>query len=143
MNTSRDLKTFIRNSGGERGFSDFHTFKYDATGQRKFFLITQCKSIEGESKQSVWEEAEDQLIRYLNMQHKKRPAGTVYGIVAIGRRVRFYQYNFVQQKVDPWRPGRNGLPPLPGTGKERRHFYHLVREVDQVQKALDWIRNHH
>jgi hypothetical protein len=129
--------------GGKKGFSDFHTFQYDAAGQQKFFLITQCKAVEGESRQSTWKEASDQLISYLNMQHKKRPEGTVYGIVAIGKRVRFYQYNFVKKNIDPWRPGSKGLPPLPRIGEDRRDFYLLVDEVDRVQQALDWIRDHH
>lgn len=129
---------------GRKGFSDFHTFQYDAAGRERYFLITQCKPPYGETQKGVWNEARDQLISYFNLQHKTQPAGSVYGIAAVGRRVRFYKYNFTTRSVVPWRPpGENGLPPLPGTGDERRDFYLLVDEADKVQDALNWIRNRH
>lgn len=127
---------------GQKGFSDFHTLRYDAAGQKRYFLITQCKPPYGETQPGVWDEARDQLIYYFNLQHKTQPARSVYGIAAVGRRVRFYKYNFTTRSVVAWRPGENGLPSLPRTGDERRNFYLLRDEADKVQKALDWIRDH-
>ncbi|KAL4935291.1 hypothetical protein BDV06DRAFT_228964 [Aspergillus oleicola] len=60
--------------GGERGFSDFHTEVRDANGRKRSFLITQCKKPEKEGQESVWEEGEAQLQRYLAIQHVHRPA---------------------------------------------------------------------
>lgn len=129
--------------GGGLGFSDFHTFQYnEATGQRSFILITQCKRYELRTRPAEWQAATEQLRDYLNLQHQTQPTHDVYGIVAIGDRVRFFKYNYQQKNVTAWRPPAGGLLPLSNTvGK--RHWYDLVAEAPRVQRALEYILSHH
>lgn len=52
-----------------------------------------------------------QLQMYLGMKHGTRPTAQrtpVYGILAVGRSVRFFRYHVATQTIRPWRPG-NGL----------------------------------
>ncbi|RHZ58681.1 hypothetical protein CDV55_102127 [Aspergillus turcosus] len=61
--------TKLENPGG----FDFNTL--DLTGgTHRSFLITQCKSAEGEGKEGVWEDGAEQLLKYLKMQQGKRRA---------------------------------------------------------------------
>ncbi|EAW16931.1 uncharacterized protein NFIA_002830 [Aspergillus fischeri NRRL 181] len=126
-------------TGGARDFSDFHTLAV-AGRTRHSFLITQCKSPDGEGKKSVWADGEAQLLRYLRMEHSNRrgPQRPAYGILAIGRRVRFFQYYRAIDDIRGWRPSR----PIPDRRGDR-DFYHLEREATQVQMALRDILNHH
>lgn len=80
---------------GQRGFSDFHTFEWQPR-RRKYFLITQCKKYDDQFSGRTWDDGEAQLAGYLSSQHRTRsPAlrSPVYGILAIGKRVRFYRYD--------------------------------------------------
>ncbi|KAF7155830.1 hypothetical protein CNMCM5623_008710 [Aspergillus felis] len=111
-------------TGGARGFSDFHTLDV-AGGTRRSFLITQCKSAEGEGQEGVWSDGEDQLLRYLRMmQHRNRrgPQRPTYEILAIGRRVRFFRYDRATDALRGWRPSR----PIPDP-RGARDFYLLER----------------
>lgn len=126
--------------GGLKGFSDLHTFQFDAAGQRRFFLITQCKPYSSEGVASDWQEAAVQLKDYLSSIHKTRPAGQrprVYGIAAVGRRVRFYEYLDIPQDVGGWRPGTLW------SRTHGREFYDMRTEAALVQSALNYILNNH
>jgi hypothetical protein len=117
--------------GGLKGFSGLHTFQYVAAGQRRFFLITQCKPYSSEGVTSDWQEATVQLNDYLSAVHRTRPAGQrprVYGIAAVGRRVRFYEYLDTTQDVGRWRPGTTWSASHNG-----REFYDMRTEAALVQ----------
>ncbi|QKX60447.1 uncharacterized protein TRUGW13939_07592 [Talaromyces rugulosus] len=127
--------------GGAKGFSDLHTFQYDAAGRRRFFLIVQCKPYSSEGSTADWQEAANQLRDYLSAIHKTRPAGRrtrVYGIAALGRRVRFFEYNDLTRNANGWRP--SGTWAVTHNGRE---FYDMRREATEVQSALDFILNNH
>ncbi|KAJ5595356.1 uncharacterized protein N7459_001564 [Penicillium hispanicum] len=122
---------------GEKGFSDLHVFHYRgaATSANKF-LIVQCKRYDYEGWPTVWTEGVDQLNDYLSATHRRRgPARRtpVYGIVAIGRRMRVYKYSDQLRSVQNWAP--SGLQP----GKP----WHLKDDASQVQQILDHILNNH
>jgi hypothetical protein len=126
-------------TGGARGFSDFNTLEV-AGGTRRSFLITQCKSSQGEGQHEVWVDGASQLLRYLRSQHGNRrvPQRPAYGILAIGRRVRFFQYDRATDRLRGWRPSS----PIPDPNAPRE-FYYLGREATEVQMALRQILNHH
>ena len=93
---------------GERGFSDLHTYQYrgHATSTNKL-LIVQCKKAELETQSSVWADGVDQLDRYLSATHgSRRPQDRtpVYGTVAIGKHMRVYRYDDINQCVLNWAP---------------------------------------
>lgn len=128
-----------RTYGGSRGFSDFHTMER-LKGDRKFFLLTQCKAAASESQEADWNRAVQQLKDYFKLQHKKRPAGTVYGIVAVGKRVSFYQFDFQNKEAVLWLP--RSLPPMRGhTGN--RDWYQLDKEHCEVEACLNYILQNH
>ncbi|GIK01854.1 hypothetical protein Aspvir_005895 [Aspergillus viridinutans] len=123
---------------GRRGFSDFHTLQYFGAN-RRFFLITQCKR--PTPGDAIWEEGRQQLDRYLSMQHRTRPANArprVYGILAVGRYVRFYIYSDNRQGCNSWRPGRQWAE----THEDQRG-YDILNEAHLVQNALRFILNNH
>jgi hypothetical protein len=93
---------------GKKGFSDFHTKQRHANGSRCCFLITQCKRLASQDRRAVWKEGAQQLEDYLSMEHGRRPTGSrppAYGILAIGRRVRFVRYSDPTRTIKSWRPG--------------------------------------
>ncbi|RLL95927.1 hypothetical protein CFD26_100781 [Aspergillus turcosus] len=74
------------------------------------------------------------------MKHGTRPTAQrtpVYGILALGRRVRFL-YRDATQTIKPWRPG-NGWAP----GHGGREYYLLEQEAAWVQRALRDILNNY
>jgi hypothetical protein len=103
-------------TGGARGFSDFNILEV-AGGTRRSFLITQCNIADGEGKDLVWLDGAGQLLSHLRMQHGNRrgPQRLAYGILAIGRRVRFFQYYRVTDKIGGSLQSRNEVPWLPCT----------------------------
>jgi hypothetical protein len=125
-------------TGGARGFSDFNTLDLNGA-RRRSFLITQCKSALGEGKPGVWEDGAEQLLRYFKLQHGRRHSPIrPYGILAIGRRVRFWQYDAATESLVGWRPSA----PIPDANGPRE-FYYIDREITEVQNALRDILNHH
>lgn len=124
--------------GGQKGFSDFHTFEHVA-GNRRFFLVTQCKSPEWGD--AIWESGREQLDRYLSMQHGNRPTNArtpVYGILAVGRWARFFRYHDPSQSCEDWRPW-SGWPKK----HEGRRCYDILQDDQLVQDALRVILNNH
>jgi hypothetical protein len=89
---------------GKRGYSDFHTFQWIG-GQRRYFLITQCKGSVHEHSEVAWTDGATQLQQYMIAQHLTRPVNArtpVYGILAVGRRVRFFRYKDTTQAIESW-----------------------------------------
>lgn len=126
--------------GGTHGYSDFHTFQH-VHGQRKYFLITQCKSSTGEGSDAAWDNGSSQLQWYLEIQHGTRPVGQrtpVYGILAIGRRVRFYRYNDTRREIVGFRPAANWANSHGG-----RRFFDIIDDAVWVQSALRHILHNH
>lgn len=75
------------------GFIVMHQVnRYGAATHLRFFLIAQFMSFEYPYQTREWDEASEKLRDYLNMQHKKRSAHPVYGIVVIGTRVLLFRF---------------------------------------------------
>jgi hypothetical protein len=122
--------------GGRQGYSDFHVFHYrnNATTAVKF-LIVQCKRPGTERQDAVWEQAVDQLNEYLSATHGKRPPAArspVYGIAAVGKKMRVYKYDDINQQVLNWAP--RGM---------RWDLWDVVDDAEKVQRILDHIRDNH
>ncbi|KAL2814514.1 hypothetical protein BDW59DRAFT_167160 [Aspergillus cavernicola] len=81
-----------QNSGG---FTDVTTAHWQRDNQEQLrrtpFLITQTKRANRAGGVGGWHEGEEQLNRYLRPIAHHYPR--VYGIVAIGRSLKFYQYS--------------------------------------------------
>jgi hypothetical protein len=93
--------------GGKKGFSDFHTKQRFVDGSHRCFLITQCKRIGKQHDEYTWEEGANQLQDYLYKEHGTRARNQrtpVYGILAVGRRVRFFKYHDLTGSIEDWRP---------------------------------------
>ncbi|OKL60898.1 hypothetical protein UA08_03220 [Talaromyces atroroseus] len=132
----QDMHRFF---GGQKGFSDFHTSEIIPASRRKFFLITQCKAVASESQEHEWQNASNQLRDYLSSVHGTRPTNQrspVYGIAALGRRVRFFRYDDPNQNVVDWRPSKRNNP-------IKKKYYDIRAEAGDVQGALNWILTHH
>jgi hypothetical protein len=70
---TRHPSVFWGDKGFSEGFSDFHTFQYGATGQPRFFLITQCKRPKAEHL--TGKRRPTGIKDYLSSIHKTCPAG--------------------------------------------------------------------
>lgn len=126
--------------GDERVFGDFHTFELQQD-RRIYFLITQCKATKGEGEGELWRNGSERLRAYLENQHGNRPVAQrtpVYGILAVGRRVRFFRYNDANQAIDGWRPGAAWA-----ATHDDKEFYDIVHEPRLVQSALRFILQNH
>lgn len=101
--------------------------------KRHVFLIIQCKRVKYERRASKWQEAHDQLSGYLAAIHGARPPqerDPVYGAIAVGKEIQFYQYNDPSQTVRVWRPANNG-------------HYRIPELAHHVERALVAIRQNH
>ncbi|PGH07265.1 hypothetical protein AJ80_08025 [Polytolypa hystricis UAMH7299] len=88
---------------------------------------TSMPSASGEYSGSIWDEGAEQLRKYLRAQHGCRPVNKrtpVYGILAVGRRVRFFLYDDVTKDIQGWQPD---------TTFEESHggqqFYHVKHDA--------------
>ncbi|KAJ6012427.1 hypothetical protein N7522_002782 [Penicillium canescens] len=124
---------------GEKGYSDLHTFHYqENSSTADKFLIVQCKRAGYETHASVWAEGVDQLCQYLSSTHgRRRPSdrSPVYGIVAVGKYMRVYKYDDVNESVLNWSPNPRRL--------KKGNLWHLEENYEQVQLILDHIRDNH
>ncbi|KAI9370035.1 hypothetical protein BJX61DRAFT_545032 [Aspergillus egyptiacus] len=115
------------NSGG---FSDMTTIHYrpNAQGniQRRVFLITQAKR-SGLETTANWLQAEDQLNRYLAPLAPRHPI--LYGIVAIGKQVKFFVYSRRLRCVRPMRRQNRG--------------YHISDDASLIIRRLTEIKRNH
>ncbi|KAJ5835663.1 hypothetical protein N7447_001689 [Penicillium robsamsonii] len=87
---------------------------------------------------SVWAEGVDQLCQYLSSTHgRRRPSdrSPVYGIVAVGKYMRVYKYDDVNESVLNWSPNPRRL--------KKGNLWHLEENYEQVQLILDHIRDNH
>ena len=115
-----------------KGFSDISSVHWvQRPGkpdlQQCRFLITQCKRPGKEKRGSTWFAAQDQLAKYL----RRRPATwdhKTFGIVAIGRWVKFYELNAARKQ-------------LLQLGKDRP--YHIIEDAEKVVEMLDYIKANH
>ncbi|KAJ5522138.1 hypothetical protein N7527_006253 [Penicillium freii] len=130
--------------GGQRGFSDLHVFQYVGNAPKATkFLIAQCKRAGYETRDAVWDDAVQQLSEYLSNTHgRRRPAERipVYGIVAVGRYMRAYRYDNINQCVLNWAPsGMRG----PRDQLQNHGPWHLKNDAGNVQLILNHILNNH
>jgi hypothetical protein len=129
--------------GGARGLSDFHTFQYRPdSNDRKYFLITQCKSPVSQTWGSTWLEGAEQLggLSECSARHSassRKKLGLRYSGSGLAGQI--FKYNDVHQDIDPWQPRKNWQPP---TGNQR-DWYHIQDEAHLVQAALDHIHQFH
>ncbi|KAF2792030.1 hypothetical protein K505DRAFT_247558, partial [Melanomma pulvis-pyrius CBS 109.77] len=75
--------------------ADFHTAHtvFGNRAQEFKFLIVECKRLAIEGQDQVWEDAGIQVGAYLSGIAKSRPSGRKFGAVAIGKMVRFYEWD--------------------------------------------------
>lgn len=90
------------------------------------FLVVKFKASGEETNSGVWEEAVGQLVRYLGATNE-RPTHRVYGVVAIGRLVRFYEFVNGQ------------LADLHGDGTA----FYLDRQCKTITEKMEYIRKNH
>ncbi|KAF9888268.1 hypothetical protein FE257_008838 [Aspergillus nanangensis] len=86
----------ILNWGGGGGYSDFfHSFQVSAGGARAFFLITQCeyKMPPRQLGQQEWFSWPDRYLHSMDGDLWGAGRPNVYGIVAIGKELRFLKYH--------------------------------------------------
>ena len=59
------------------------------------FLVSQCKRESRQEDKASWDEAQNQLRRYLPGMALRsgRPQGPHYGIVIVGKKARFYKWD--------------------------------------------------
>ncbi|RMJ20888.1 hypothetical protein PHISP_08243 [Aspergillus sp. HF37] len=139
----------------ESGFLDFHTAHW-MRGQECLFLVTQTKREARDVGELAWDEGKAQLARYLAAQARltrsrqdhlrgalwSSAATRRYGIVAVGKRCRFYEY------------GGSGLHPIAderdeedeedeGEEGDESVKYSLVKNARAVHKKLLQIKRKH
>jgi len=128
---------------GERGFSDLHTNQYrDGERRASKFLIVQCKRAGLESRPGVWKEGVAQLNRYLAATHRTRSQDSrtpVYGIIAIGKFLRVYEYYDDFREVRDWQSHADGSMNF----SQVEDPLSLLDHSEIVQKILDEIRDDH
>lgn len=76
-----------------KGFTDLLVLHYDKNDKESQFLVVQCKRLSKEASNATWNEAKNQLKRYLpglKQQDKQCP---VFGVIAIGRYIQFVEYD--------------------------------------------------
>jgi hypothetical protein len=94
-----------------------------------YFLVTQCKSIARESGKEAWKEGEEQLGKYMPAMNSRHLwTYPTYGIVAVGRYVRFYELNTTTGEVSYRR----------GTKK-----WHILNNANIVHERIMEIVNKH
>ncbi|KAF2275952.1 uncharacterized protein EI97DRAFT_501688 [Westerdykella ornata] len=108
--------------------SDFsHSYESDVSGgvvvvkhRQQKVLVVKCKAAQCGTKADVWTAAAEQL-------QERMKENRVYGAVAIGGKVRFYEYDGREQRVVG----------LKGHEKE----FDLAGDCEGVQKVLDSMRD--
>ena len=86
----------------------------------------------------MWEEGADPLSRYLSWTHGRRQPSArspVYGIVAVGKYLRVFKYDDVNEVVLDWSPQPRKMP--------KGEIWHLEKHCKDVQFILNYIRDHH
>lgn len=112
-------------------YTDFTTVHWRRHGSDQHkavpFLVTQCKRREFEYRNSGWAEGEAQLERYLRGLRPRNRRGRLYGIVAVGRLVRFYKWNDNIDDIEAW----------------SADAYHVVEDRSIIMAHLRYIRARH
>lgn len=98
------------------------------TLQRKPFLIIQVKRYGFDLRQSIWLAAQKQLSEYLKVIARSNP-GRIFGIIAIGRHVCFYEFKRGVQEVR----FLSGTPTM----------YEIRAAVNMVRRKLMVIKTNH
>ncbi|KAL4785261.1 hypothetical protein BJX76DRAFT_356282 [Aspergillus varians] len=115
------------------GFTDItmHHWRRAPAGnmQRTPFLIAQMKRTGCEGSLASWHEAEHQLNRYLGRLAPTPRYRHLYGIVAIGRWVKFYKYNKTWRHV-AFMQGREGP-------------YHVINDEAVIIQRLTVMKGIH
>lgn len=55
-------------------------------------------------------------IRDLNPKSAESEVAGVYGMLAVGRAVRFFRWNYDLENIEHWEPDQEEQPVLPGEG---------------------------
>lgn len=94
------------------------------------FLVSQCKRESRQEDEASWHEAQDQLRRYLPGMALRsgRPQGPHYGVVIIGKKVKFYKWNPMHSKLDVWRGGVK---------------YHIWDDAHLIHRRIMELRDNH
>ena len=119
------------------GFSDiaiYHRMPGPNGGPRKprIALVVQFKGAEHETKGYVWRQAIKQLGDYIFAKVRKRKEAewtNVYGAVAIGRYVKFFEYKYDRGTVKHWLPGQWTAPYM--IGKDCREIQAIPNDNTQ------------
>lgn len=97
------------------------------------FLIVQCKVISAEWSASTWAGARQQLRDYLPDVKPRNRRHRVYGAVAMGRWVEFYEYN-----RDAAADGQDPLLNVNNPGR-----LHIARQCNTITDILNQIEANH
>lgn len=118
------------------GFADLYMVHFDITVtpiSEYHFCIVQCKRVSAEGQASAWDEGRSQLRGYLPNLKPRNRAHPVYGAVAVGRWVEFYQYD---------RDAATGNEPLQRLGSSTG-MLHIARQCGTIQGILEGIKSNH
>lgn len=121
--------------GTTGNFTDMTTMQWiKRPGHENFvqckFLITQCKRNARSTQDSAWREGEEQIRRYLGrLVHTDSYKHRRWGIVAIGRLVKFYRWDFRAKDIQ-----------IMGT---RNDPYDIESEATIIRRKLKEIRDKH
>lgn len=99
------------------------------------FFIVEIKGSDGESQKPTWTLARGQLNDYLSGMAPE-DGRAVYGVIAVGRWVKFYRYS---REISGQPPGTVPLH----TFNHNNEAYHIRRQCATIQANLDFIRDHH
>ena len=94
---------------------------------RKYFFVVVCKKPGDEPQPGTWSQAVDQLRDHLGgTLAKDESKGRIFGAVAVGKAVRFYEYD------------EGNLSDMNGDGEA----YYIDRQCQTVTRKLEYIREH-
>ncbi|QKX62887.1 uncharacterized protein TRUGW13939_10055 [Talaromyces rugulosus] len=130
----------------KHGYSDLHAFQYKVQANQPtrqcHFLITQCKRRNAEGQESVWRTGREELGKYFRSVKTKSHGHRMYGIVAVGRKVEFVEFDRQTNNLQD-------IPiPIKSCKKTIRHAergkrFWIDRDCEQVQAFLNYIKDRH
>lgn len=117
-----------------KGFTDLLVLHYDENDKESQFLVVQCKRLSKEASTATWDEAKNQLKRYLPGLKRRDKKCPVYGVIAIGRFVQFVEYHHKLANTDQ--------DPLKAVNKQTEKL-HIGLQCETVTGTFKYIQGCH